>query len=288
MQGMTLDTLNFICGPNPTQGYGVTLDPQIQGLDSGDYRVVSYPMPGQDGAKVSQAYYDARTVTLQGVISGASPTDYIANRSLLSQATAINRDSHGYPSLTKLSFTTLDGKSYFVYVQPQKPTFDFGNPTWSRYMISLLAPDPRIYGTAQQTTGNITRLISGGIIVPTIVPVLGGGGSGGSAFVTNSGTTDAHPILTFTGPLTNPYVLNQTTGYAFQLDYSLLGGDSIVVDMYEKTVVFNGSSNYIAYMDSISTWWTIIPGSNNIVLGTGSTADTGNVRLTFYNAYAGV
>lgn len=288
MESMTLGSLSFICGPSSSSAFGITLNPQIQGLDAAEYRIVNYPIPGQDGGRVSQAYYDSRPITLQGIISGQSASEYLFYRSQLSQACAINRDSYGYPSLTKLAFTTLDGTSYFTYVQPQKPVFDFGAPTWSPYIVSLLAPDYRIYGATQITTGHISRQVSGGIIVPTIVPVLGGGTSGGSAYISNGGTTETHPIITFTGPLTNPYVLNQTTGYAFQLDYTLLGGDQIVVDMYEHSVVFNGSSDFIAYVDSLSSWWTLAPGGNNIVMSTSSSADTGYVEVTGYPAYAGV
>lgn len=288
MQEMTLGTLSFICGPNPTQGFGVTLDPAIQGLDASEYRIVSYATPGQDGGVVSQAHHDTRLITFSGIVSGTSPSNYLATRKLLIEANAISRDSFGFPVLTQLSFMTLDGNSYFIMVQPQQPKIPFGNPTWSKYSASMLAPDYRIYGTTQRTTGQITRLVSGGIIVPCIVPVLGGGTSGGSGIITNSGDTDSPPILTFVGPLTNPYVVNQTTGYAFQLDLTIPGGSNVVVDMYRMQVIFNGSSSYIQYKDDISNWWTVVPGQNNIVLGTGSSADTGYVQVVAYDAWAGI
>lgn len=287
MENMTLGTLPFICGPGPVQPFGITLDPQIEGLDATDYRIVEYPMPGQDGAVVSQAFYDARTITLSGIISGQTPTQYMQNRLLLSQATGINRDNSGYPVLTQLSFQTLDGNQFFIMVQPKKPTFDFGNTTWTKFQLPLLAPDPRIYGVSQQNSGQITVLVGGGFIVPVVVPVVSSGSSGGSALVTNSGTTDSHPILTLVGPLTNPYVQNQTTGLAFQLDTTIPAGSSVIVDMYHKTVTLNGSS-LISNVDPLSSWWTIVPGTNNIVLSTSSSGDGGYVEIQFYSAFAGL
>lgn len=288
MQDMTLGTLPFICGPTPSSQYGVTLSPNVQGLDAPDYRVVSYPIPGQDNARVSAAYYDARTITLEGYIIGQNPTDYQQRRIALSQACLINRDQYGYPSLTKLTFTTLDGSSYFLYVQPKKPVFAHTYLTWTKYQLTLLAPDPRIYGASQATTGNISTLVGGGFILPVILPITSTPASGGSGAVTNSGTVESHPIITFTGPLTNPYLHNLTTGYAFQLDYTISGGSYVTVDMYNKTVTLNGSSSLISVVDAISTWWTVVPGTNSFTLTTSSSSDTGNVQVSAYSAWEGV
>lgn len=288
MESMTLGTLSFICGPNPTQGFGITLDPQIQGLDSGDYRIVSYAIPGKDGARVSQAYYDARTITLAGVISGQTPTQYMQNRSLLSQAAAINRDSNGYPVMTKLAFQTMDSNNYFINVQPKKPTFDFGNPYWTKYNLPLLAPDPRIYGAQQVVSGPITIATGGGFVLNVTLNIVFGASSGGTTILTNNGTTDTHPILTFTGPLTNPYITNATTGYAFQLDYTIPSGNTVTIDMYHQTILYNGSANFISYRDPISSWFTVTPGPNDFVLTTANSSDTGSAALSFYPAYNGV
>ena len=288
MQSMTLGSLSFLCGPTPSQRYGIELSLPVQGLDAPDYRIVSYPIPGQDNARVSSAFYDARTITLTGRITGETPTAYLANRQLLAQACAINRDQFGYPSLTKLQFTMLDGNSYFLTVQSKKPVFDLTYLTWTKYQLTLLAPDPRIYGTTELTSGQITPLVSRGILVPTIVPVLGSGTTGGTATIFNPGNVDSHPIITFTGPLTNPYIQNATTGYSWQLDYTLLSGDSVVVDMYNKTVVFDGNADFISHMDANSSWWTVVPGINSFTMSTGSTADTGSVTVTCNPAYVGL
>jgi len=289
MQNCTLGTLPFICGPTPSTSYGYTIDPNVQGLDSPDYRIVQYPTPGQDYAKIPSAFYDARTITIQGYIIGQNPTDYQQKRIALAQACGINRDSSGYPALTKLQFTTLDGQSYFAYVQPKKPVFAHTYMTWTKYQLSMVAPDGRLYGLSQQTSGNITVLVGGGFVVPTVVPVVGSGSSGGSAVVTNNGTVDTHPIITFVGPLTNPYVLNQTTGYAFQLNYTIPGGSSVVVDMYNKTVVLNGSQNLISTMDATNNYWfTIVPGQNTLQLSTSSSGDGGYLLANYYSAFLGV
>lgn len=289
MQQMSLGNLSFIVGPTPNGAYGVTVDPNVQGLDAPDYRLVQYPIPGQDYARVASNFYDARTITLTGLITGQTPAAYQQNRAALSSATLLQRDSNGYPVTTKLLFTTMDGNQYFCNVIPKKPIFAHTMLTHTKYQLSLVAPDARIYGVGQQSSGNITTLVGGGFIVPTVVPVVGSGSSGGSAAVTNSGNVESHPIITFVGPLTNPYIQNQATGYAFQIDYTITGGNSVVVDMYNKTVVLDGSQNLISTLDATNNyWWTIQPGQNTIQLSTSNSSDGGYVQVSFYSAYNGV
>lgn len=288
MQNMTLGNLSFICGPAPASAFGCTLQTPVQGLDAADYRIVNYPIPGQDNARVSSAFYDARTITLPGMVSGQNPAQYEANRILLSQACSLNRDANGYPTPTKLSFTTLGGSSYFINVIAKKPVFDMTYPTWSKFVINLMAPDPRIYATTQQNSGAVTTTLGGGFVVPVVVPIVSNTSTGGIAFVNNSGTTDSHPILTLTGPLTNPYIVNTTTGYAFQLDFTIPGGSYVTIDMYEQSVMLNGTSPMLSYIDPISSWWTIVPGNNTFSLSTASSTDTGNVLLFFYSAFEGI
>jgi hypothetical protein len=152
----------------------------------------------------------------------------------------------------------------------------------------LLAPDPRFYIQGQLNSGNVGVLSGGGFIVPAILPVTSSHGTGGTVTMTNSGSTDTHPTLTLTGPLTNPYVQNRTTGYAFQLDYTIPGGVSVVIDMYGRTVVYGGNTNFIQYVDPLSTWWTLIEGDNTISLTTASASDTGYMSLTAYSAVQGL
>lgn len=286
MQNFTLGNLSFICGPSPTQQYGCTIDPNILGLDAPDYRIVQYPNPGQNYGRIPQAFYDVRTITITGHIQGQNATDYLAKRQAFSQACLINHDSNGYPTLTKLQLTALDGNSYFTNIQPQKPSAPYTMPDWGKYQLSMVAPDGRLYGVTQLTSGVITApLLGRGILVPTIVPVLGSGTTGGSATIFNPGTVESHPIITLTGPLTNPYVQNATTGYSFQIDTTIPGGSSVVVDMYEQSVVYNNSTNFISHKDNYSTWWTVVPGINAFTISTSSTSDTGSAVITAYPAY---
>lgn len=285
MQNFNIGSLQLL-GPLATTSY--ILQQPVEGFDSPDYRITNYDSPGQDYGVVSQAFYSSRTITLTGVIMGQSVSQYEANRKALSAAVAINRDNNSYPILTPITFTTNAGFSYFLNVQFKKPVFAMKDVTFTNFQLSAIAPDARIYGSQQVNSGGITIAKGGGFILPVTLPINFANSSGGGSVLTNNGTAASHPTVTFTGPLTNPYIYNVTTGYAFQLDYTIPGGSYVVVDMYNKTALFNGNQNFITYVDPVSSWFTVVPGSNSFTLSTGSAADTGNVDITFYSAYSGI
>lgn len=284
---------NFFIGSLQILGAGVTnylLQVPVDGLESADYRVTTYDKPGEDGAQVSAAFYSSRTITLPGLVRGDTPTLYEQNRKALSTACSINRDSNNHPILTKLSFISLAGNSYYVNVQFNKPQFGWRDVTWTKFQLTCIAPDPRIYTTQPVDSGAVTLPTpGGGFLVPALVPIVAGGSIGGGTILTNFGNEQSHPVITFTGPLTNPLIYNQTTGLGFQLNYSIPFGGTVVVDMYYQSVVYNNSSNFIAYRDqNNNNWLTCIPGPNNFVLTTASSADTGNVDIKFNPAWAGI
>lgn len=292
MENFNIGNLALL-GPNvPVSGNGVpayALEIPIEGLDAPDYRVVNYDSPGQDFGVVSQAFYSSRTLTLKGAIQAANVTSYEASRIALMQAVAINRDSNGYPVLTNVSWTTLAGTEYFINVQFKKPSMAMKNVVYSNFQILAIAPDARIYGAQQVNSGGITVAQGGGFTLPVTLPITFANSSGGGVTMTNNGNMASHPMITFAGPLTNPYIYNSTTGYAFQLDYTIPGGSYVTVDMYNKLVLYNGNQNFIQYVDAVNNnWLTIAPGQNSFVLTTGNAADTGNVDISFYPAYIGI
>lgn len=103
-----------------------------------------------------------------------------------------------------------------------------------------------------------------------------GGAASGNANVVNNGTTYYWPVILIKGPCINPFVQNVTTGQTFSTSITLGSSDTLTIDMDAKTMVLNGTASRMnAYVPG-STWWFLVPGSNNILYnattGTGSTA----------------
>src|SRR3954453_13860225 len=84
--------------------------------------------------------------------------------------------------------------------------------------------------------------------------------TGGSVTVNNAGDSNTFPVVTFNGPLTSPYINNTTTGEVFKVNRTLASGEVVVVDMQNKTMVLNATTNALQYFDSTNTWLSLTPG----------------------------
>lgn len=286
MKSFSIGTLSFIT--NNVVNPNFILQTPITGLDFPEIRTNYYSRAGQDGGIVSSMFYDKRSIQLTGIIYANDPTTFEQSRQALATACQISKDSSGYPVPIKVSFTTLANNSYFFNAYIDRPVYDYKDPNYSTFMVTMTATNSFLQGATQVVSSAIVRASGGGFILPVILPITSSAGVGGTGSVTNSGTAPAYPILTLTGPLTNPYIQNSTVGKFMQLNRTIAAGEVVTIDMYNKTILLNGSSSLISSKSSTSDWWYIAPGTNTITLSTASTSDTGNVALSFYSAYLGV
>lgn len=117
--------------------------------------------------------------------------------------------------------------------------------------IQWEATDPRRYSVAEQSVAAVLPTAEGGLSFgspsevglsfgsPSEVGLsFGSAGSTGDLTVTNSGDTDAHPIIEFRGPVTTPTV---TIG-GLRLEYGITLGptDVLVVDTWQDSVTLGG------------------------------------------------
>lgn len=284
MQAFTIGSLSLITSSLPTAGF--TLQQPVQGLEGPNHRTNSFSRPGRHGATVSSQFYDARMITLQGTIGGTSFADFETNRKALIAATAINLDANGYPVATRITFTMLDGASYYVDCFFDKPLMDLTAPTRCDFQVVATAANPFIFGSTQVTSSSISPPSGGGYVVPMIVPYISAAATGGSVTLNNAGSEQAWPIITLTGPLTTPVVTNTTTGKYLQLSYTIATGDQVIIDMYAQTITLSGAS-LIGTKTLASDWWGLVPGNNTISLTTTSSGDTGSMTVAFNPPYVG-
>lgn len=282
--------LSFSIGSLQVLGTGVTgyiVQRPIKGLDAPTYRQTSYDKPGEHGSVVTSLLYGGRVITLQGVIEGADAATYEANRRALQAACGIQTDSSGNPLPITLSWTTLGGSSYFAYGYPGQLLSDYEYATQSQFQISFTVADGAVYGAAQVQSGLITPPTGGGFSLPVSLPITAAATTGGSVTLNNPGNRTAYPILTLTGPLTNPLVNNSASGTYLLLNYTVPAGSVVTVDMTNKTIMLNGTQSILSTKTSDSSWWGIPPGSTSISVTTASSSDTGSAQVSFYPPYLG-
>lgn len=262
----------------------------VGGIEDAGRRVSSYELPGQDGGSVSSVFYGVRTVDLSGVVLGSDATTHQANRKALAAVCAVQRDLTGRPLPVTVAFTTLDGQSFSFTGHVKAFSNPLDRTNVSEFHIVLACPDPVIYGSSAITTGQFARPSGGGVVYPVTYPAIYAGSTGGSGSVSNTGNANVYPLITIRGVTTNPYIYFATLGVWFQLNYVTSNiTDTIVIDMKNRTVVLNGTTNLLSAKVAGSSWFSLAPGANNFTFSTGTSSDTGTVEVSAAGAgYVGV
>lgn len=141
----------------------------------------------------------------------------------------------------------------------------------------------------QSTTLNFVVSSSGGLVFPTTFPAspLPDGQREGGIVV--GGDTATYPIVTFIGPITNPWVQWNSTKRQFNIDIPT--GHSLTMDTrpWKRTIMYDGQYSrpgalgrrqYMADM-------TIEPGGHEVTFGGNSSEGTAQCIFAWRNAYEG-
>jgi tail protein len=271
-----------------TSDNGIMLFQSSSGLEFPDInRFSPYAKPGESGSVVPNSFYDGRSINLMGRVSGANPTIYSQNKRKLFGLLAIIQNSLNIATPILFTFTTMDGLQLQCYVwASQSPKYDEKSLVYGTFQIQLYAQDFNLYSQSVQTvTVNLSG--NGGLVFPAIAPFSFPANSGGNVVISNNGNSNTWPLVTFYGPLTSPYVKNLTIGDQFIINYTLLTGDVLAVDMINKTMLLNGN-NAMQYFDYLNQWMSLQPitfGTNTINFGSGLSADSGHVDFSWQDAY---
>lgn len=160
-------------------------------------------------------------------------------------------------------------------------------------VVKLHATDPRVYSAGTSVSISLVSSGGGGLTFPVgPFPVTFGASSSGTTTVTNVGNVETRPIVIFNGPVTNPWIMNNSLPSAPYLQFSnpsqtgftVLTGDQLVVDLgvprrvlYYSGGILSGSSPSpaISWLTASSTWWDLVSGANLVRYGSQDTSVSG-------------
>ena len=162
------------------------------------------------------------------------------------------------------------------------PDYVYGRSTAT---VELFCPDPRIYDDAA-----VTQVLTPGSSVgrtynrvyPLVydIPL-----SGASSYVdfTNDGNVTVFPTFTLSGAMTNPRIVNSTTGQAIALNITMSATDTITVDPDLRSVTYNGNParNLVS---NTSQWFGFPPGITTVGIVVDTTT-SGTCTVTYRNGY---
>lgn len=152
--------------------------------------------------------------------------------------------------------------------------------TWA---VQLLAGDPRMYTDVLQDESYDPAAVTAldGLEFPIVFPlVFGADVTAGLLEAVNGGNFITPPVITIRGPVTDPTVENTTSERSIvTAGLTLSTGDTIEIDVGERSVMFAGGSRP-DFIDAGETlWWELEPGTN-VIRMTGTGMVEGQTLLT--------
>lgn len=131
------------------------------------------------------------------------------------------------------------------------------------FSLDLLAPNPIIQSQDKKSISGIYGMY-GGITLPHELPF-----SLSSAVnyetAENEGNFAASALITITGDIVNPKILNLTNGRFWKQNRTLSGADELVLNTNTGQVTYNGVNDLASRADG-SNWQFVNPGINHFVL----------------------
>ena len=246
----------------------------------------------EDGGIPTGYRYSSRTFGWSGDVANTSLATYMATRNSL--FAALNLQNQPIEGLT-MTFNLSTGDIWTLReVRIVDANFDLRegevSRTWNSYQVTFRATMPFYEGDETTGTQQVTD-IDRGTVVPSPVPspltgtaVVTSGTD--PLLLTNAGTANAYPVFTITGPGTTFTILNSTTGKSITISETLIAGESIVIDMWEKTIM-KGTQSLIGLMSDYL--FPLIPGTNQLSfsVASGNTTDT-QLQTVFKDTYIGL
>lgn len=254
---------------------------EVTGLDSPDVDMTVTQRSSSDGAYTTGEFTKERVITASGRINATVDT-------LPTILTGLKAAFQPSSSDVEFAFRLPGFGSQFCNVKPQSlraPYTGVGPAVgFVDYIATMVAGDPRIYSSTQQSQNfGLAGGATGKVFPITFSFAFSVAASGGNTFVINGGNRVAPTVITFTGPLENPEVTNQSTGDAMKVLVTLAASETLVIDSLARTVLQGGSVSVYSRLTGYSKFINLQPGSNDVFIGADS--GSGSMNLTWRDTW---
>lgn len=239
---------------------GITGWADLPGLDTGDV-----PRPDQHGSWAGPRWAQPRLV--EATVWLLPPTSADARR-----VTSAFRAATGVDGDEQWLTVRLHGESLAVRARVSRRVLpqdrSYVRDGVGRATLQWTATDPRRYGLSEHREqarlprpelGLVWRDDAGqGLAFPLD---WGDTGTAGTLTAVNDGSTAAHPVVEFRGPLRRPTLTRLADGRQLQYDIALGPRDLLTVDTDEGTVLLNGTASrlYTATAASVPEQLFLLP-----------------------------
>jgi hypothetical protein len=290
-----LSYLDLTMGPGTAYGFNL-----MEGFDQPDIRNGDLPRARDRGEQGGLDFEGGRDIILTGRV--------LPDSTSLQHATSALAGVHGAQQAEQpLWFQFPNLPILASMVKPRKGTAPFdvqnaGNLTTK--VLGYHATDPRLYSAPSQSTIGSPSPIVGVTFNIAFNVAFGGGSSVSVLTITNAGNVETRPILVLTGPLTNPTVVNETTGWSLTFNnpasgsFTLNAGDTLTIDTDTRSVLYVASgttaganrSNWIVpgsiWPNDVAPIDGLSPGANQIEFSSSGSSDAGSLAVNYSSGYS--
>lgn len=259
---------------------------EIEGLARPGVRGEMVEQPGADGAWPTPDWYQARTLRIDCGIK--TPGDPAAARQLLADLQEAADDRRvrtvgGAVMPLRIKWPGSPVRVLFGRLTKLDESWEKAAFGWIPLDLEFAAPDPRYYADVEQREElRLGWLSGGGFTAPVQAPihVTSGNPTGQNrpGWVTNSGSADAHPVLTVYGPCANPVITHVDTGRQIELAVTLAAGQWARVDTRPgRLTALRDNGGPVATTSRLDTF--VLPPGRSEIRWT-ATDPTATARLT--------
>ena len=249
-------------------GYG------IQGLRTSDD-----PRPMDHGSDVGPEYLNSRVLTLKVTARGESASGCAGSVDALLAAWFLDSTLDGYGARRQLSLKMPGYAERLLFGRPRRNTFDMTRINGRRAdgELEFFAPDPRWYSaTLHSVVMGLSQATSGRGYNRSYNYGYGGAVSNDTFLINNAGTFPTLPTIVITGPVSNPTIVNTTTGQTIKFLITLDTLDTLTVNFAERTVMLNSTAS--RYYTKVGDFFELKKGDNSLkYIANGYTASTATV-----------
>lgn len=235
-----------------------------EGFGSPEVRTADSERVQEDGDWIGEDTYAGRVLTLTVTVRGTGAAGVTTNYNALLNAWRFDRTTPWY----QIWWRWPSQPAMRVIGRPRRITANRDRMLNGR--IDVVAEFYSPYSPIYQETVTLTatpRVVTGGgrtynLTYPRLYTVSTSGGD--PVAFANSGSYPSWAILTFSGPATNPRLLNTSTNEWIGFNIVLAAGDTLVVDMKQRTAKMNGASVRHLLAPGAS-WWDLGVGSSTLL-----------------------
>ncbi|MCF2532725.1 phage distal tail protein [Yinghuangia soli] len=240
---------------------GLTGWADLPGIDFGDAN-----RPAQHGAWAGEALAQPRTVGATVWILADSPGEAADLLDAFCRATALGRSEDWLAVRTHGRTHAVRGRVAQRVVPLDR---QYARNGVAKAAVQWVCTDPRRYTPDEATAETPLPQRGLGMPYPLVYPVgYGDPGASGSVDAENTGNAGTYPVITVTGPVRMPRIVNQATGLVLEYDIELGAGERLTVDTAEGTVQLGAGASRLHTATVASApeqAWTLVPGRNPVV-----------------------